>query len=52
MIKIGLMKKISIALDNKRQTCKKCRFGNHENMDVCYECIKTKNQFIKRGEEN
>lgn len=47
---MGLMKYLAIAFGNKRWLCSKCLYGKHDNLDVCYECVKKESQFKPKRE--
>lgn len=50
---MGLMKKLSIGIMNK-SNCKDCIHGGHKenDLDYCYKCCFSENQFEKKENEN
>ena len=42
---MGLMKYLAIVFENKKESCSKCLYGKHDNLDICYKCVKKESQF-------
>lgn len=45
---MGLMKALWLYFENKRESCKNCKYGDHKDLDICYKCMKKEDQFKKK----